>query len=97
MFELKLDNYTIKKEDKYNFGLYKTTEKGSFAGKKAEGVTDKLIGYYGTLSGAIMKLCNNELLDGKDSLRDAKSILDAISTLKTKVNSICNIKPKDVD
>lgn len=92
--QIKILDYTIKTEDKFNFGLYKTVAKGSFGGKSANGNKDKFIGFYAILSGALNKIVNNELLESKDIV-DAKTLIEAISTLKTHIDSAFNIKPKE--
>jgi len=91
---VQIQNYTIKTEDKYNFGLYKSVPKGTFQGQGGKGNKDKVIGYYGSLSGALLKLVNNELLES-NSTRDAKTLLEAISSLETLINNAFNIKPKE--
>ena len=91
---VKIGDYTIQTEDKYNFGLYKTVAKGSFAGKTTQGKKEKSIGFYGNLSFALNKIVNNELLESKDIV-DAKTLIEAISTLKTHIDSAFNMKPKE--
>ena len=92
---LKFGLYTIRKEDKYNFGLYKTQPKGRAFGKGGEGTTEKLIGYYGKLSGAVNKLINNDLLES-DNLGDAQAVIEAISRIETLVESKFDIEPQDL-
>ena len=84
--KIKFGKYTIKKEDKFNFGLYKTVKKGTAFGKGGVGTTEKFIGYYGKLSGAVNKLLNNEILESDDVL-DLKSLLETISRIETLVES----------
>ena len=91
---LQIGVYLIKTEDKYKFGLYKEVPKGKIFGKQGDGTTLKLIGYYGTLAGALNKLINNEFLES-DDLRDVKSILERFNTLETLLNDVFNIKPNN--
>ena len=92
--KLVIGDYTIKTEDKYNFGLYKTVQKGTAFGKGGDGTTEKLVGYYGTLSGAINKLLNNELLEADDSL-DLEKLMELITTVETRVNKAYNIRASE--
>ena len=87
MLELNFGNYTIKREDKHNVTLTVTKPKGSFAGVKAEGTTVEILGYYGTLHGALKSLLNRYVLDVGD-LRDVQSILNAISTVESQLKSM---------
>ena len=88
MLELNFGNYAIKREDKHNVILTVTKPKGSFQGVKGEGFTVETLGYYGTLHGALKSLLNRYVLDDGD-LRDVQSVLNAITTAETQLESAC--------
>ena len=93
---ISIGKYTIKAMDEFNFALYETREKGTFRGKKGEGTTESLVGYYGYLNMAMSKIVNLESLkaiSSSDEYLDAKSILEAFNTIETKLYDAYHIKP----
>ncbi len=93
--KLEIGKYTIVTEDKYNYGLYETKTKGSFAGKQAEGNSEKLIGYYGRLSDVMSKIVNETVLSS-DEYFTAESLKELILTVEANLNhAYGKIKPKD--
>ena len=86
---LTIANYTIQREDKFNVTLSVTRPKQqSPLHKKVEGNKTEVIGYYSTLEGALKSLLNRYVLDEGD-LRDAQSILEAISRAESMIDEAC--------
>lgn len=92
--ELKFDRFTIKGDGEYNFVLYETVQKGTFRGEAGEGTIDKLIGYYGSLGGALIKAVNQTFLTSPEHFT-AETLLEAISTLETKLESVVVLEDED--
>lgn len=90
-FKLSVDNIEIVASDEYNFSLYHIREKKSFAGKKAEGRKKELIGYYGNLASALIKVLNMAILK-EDRQISIQELIKAISTseahLKAKFGKV---------
>ena len=82
--EAKFGKYTVKREDKFNLSLWKSVPKGTAFGKVGVGDKEKFIGYYSNLSGALIKLLNNELLESGDILV-AEDILKEITRVETLI------------
>jgi len=96
-FKLSLDRFEIIALDNYNFGLYETREKKLFRGKKSQGETKELHGYFSDLASALNKIAKLAPLR-EDELCIAQDLKEAITTLKTHLNErFGNIKPKHFD
>lgn len=95
--KIEIGKYTIMSLDEYNFGLYETKAKGSFRGETREGTSEKLIGYYGNLGGALNKIVNETLLSSDEHFT-AQSIKEAFTTVETNLNDAYGkVKPsKDI-
>ena len=90
MLHLTFNNYSIKREDKFNVTLSVTRPKEQTAlHKTVEGNKVEVIGYYSTLESALKSLLNRYVLDEGD-LGDVKSVLEAISRAKTLIESVCS-------
>ncbi len=90
MLNLTIGNYTIKREDKFNITLSITRPKQqTHLHQGVGGYTTEVIGYYSTLESALKSLLNRFILDEGD-VRDAKSILEAISQAKALIESVCS-------
>ena len=94
---LEIGKYTVTTFDEYNFGLYETKKKGTFRGKEGVGNKEVLLGYYGSISGAMIKIVNETLLSSDEHFT-AQSIKELISTVETNLNdAYSNIKPNKKD
>ena len=93
---MRLCNFTITALDEYNFALYEEKEKGKFRGKETKGVKQQLIGYYGTLGGALNALLKQHFISRIDK-DTAESLLSGLTALETKINEqFGHIKTKDI-
>ena len=91
--KLEIGKYTVTTLDEYNFGLYETKKKGTFRGVESEGNKEHLIGYYGSLNGAMNKIVNETLLSSDEHFT-AQSIKEAFTTVETNLNNAYSkIKP----
>ena len=93
-FKLSLDRFEIIALDNYNFGLYETREKKSFRGKKSQGETKELHGYYSDLASALNKIGKLAFLR-EDELCIVQDLKEATEGLTAHLNErFGNIKPK---
>ncbi len=96
---LELENYIIRTDDEYNFKLseIKLKTKGGFGKELVEGETiEKILGYFGTLDQALMKLLNNELLNNSDDKVVAEDIIELITSVKAMLESTCHVRPREI-
>ena len=86
---MKLDKYKLVVQDEYNIKLSEEVLKKEAFGKiPKEGETsEKIIGYYGSLSGALRKIVNLEL-NSKTDTNTLENVLEQISALETSIESI---------
>ena len=95
--KIEIGKYKIKQQDEYNLVLSVTVPKGIAFDKGGEGTTDKFVGYYTTLSGAMSKIMNTELLNASkmsDEYLDAEGVIVAISAMEDRLkhdieNMVC--------
>ena len=82
-----LDKYKMEVQDEYNIKLTIDVPKGKKPGGKEpkEGETsEKVIGYFGTLAGALQKIVNLELNSSTNTTSPEK-ILNALTALETAI------------
>jgi hypothetical protein len=79
------DELHLIKFDAMNFAIGKYSEKNEF----------KAIGYYGTVEGAFKGVLKNVLMDSVEAF-DAQNVINAISELNERVETLCKSVSKEV-
>ena len=85
---MNIDKYKIEIQDEYNLKLTvevpkQKSPKGGIP-KKGE-TTEKFVGYFGTLGGALQKITNMELFNSTDTM-SLGEVINAIKTLETRLD-----------
>jgi len=85
---MNIDKYKMTIQDEYNIKLsIDIPKKEAFGKKPKDGETsEKIIGYFGTLAGAIKKMVHLEI-DSKVDTFTAEEIISSIVTLETLIES----------
>ena len=84
---MNIDKYNISIQDEYNIKLSVDIPKKEAFGKKPKDgeTTEKIIGYFGTLSGCLTKIVNLEI-DSRVDTNTPEEILKAISALELLID-----------
>ena len=83
-----IDKYKIVVLDELNLKLtVEMPKRTSFGKDYVEGeTTEKFLGYFGTLSGALIRLVNNELKSQTDE-STVQELIESLNTLESRIES----------